>query len=419
MTFSKSREYTAARCKADGVFRVLMVGDSMAYGHGVPWRRTLPSALEGFLNGTVWDRRIEVINGGISGLGLLEMWSALESRGQAYAPDVAVLVLCENDAMLDLSSDLYMERVEQSWQPDGAAFGYFREAFAGFVDQAAQFDLPLAVAFYQVGPTELREPALSSIEACCEQYRVPLVDLSQDFQAGSSDPGSPTPVSTEPDPAEPDPAEPDPAEPDPTDPEAWRRWVIGSFNAHPTAVAHQLAGRRLGRFLAEAGLLPADAAKREADVLAKLGEQSAAAVRAGKVASWEAASLLELWQRKKGCPGRLRLPREQRLTSSEFRRGRELLRTVAAAATEQLSWQGLQAIIELEQRHWRRRLDDLNEEVYRLLRKDLFIVECNVGSDRPRFDIEARSGRSHASLDRLAPLASSIERRLAILKLAT
>lgn len=389
MAVASSRDYSAVRTKAEGVFRILVLGDSMVYGHGVPWRQTLPAALEGYLNGALWDQRIEVINGGVIGFGLFEMRSIYDYLGEAHAPDLIVLVLCENDALLALSSDRYFENVAESWRADGATFDYFRQAFSDFVGQVAGRGLPLAVAFYQMGPAELREAGLSAVDGLCRQAEIPFVDLSGEFQSEHGDD------------------------------DAWLRWRVSSANCHPTGPAHNLAGRRLGRALIQAGLLAADGATPEADVLAELGRQSAAAVRSGRVALWEAAALAELWQRKKGCPGRLRLPRERRLPSAEFRRGKERTQTLVAAAAEQLSWQGLLSKVEVGEGELRRLLDDFAGELNSLLHKDLFIVERNLAGHQPPFQIAAPSGRSGASPHRLAPMAEMLQRTLAVLAAAT
>jgi hypothetical protein len=81
--------------KAPDVYRILVVGDSFAFGYGVEDEESFPARLQTELEGR--GRRVEVLNAGVPG------WSAdaylvfLREYGFALDPDLVILTISEND----------------------------------------------------------------------------------------------------------------------------------------------------------------------------------------------------------------------------------------------------------------------------------------------------------------------------------
>lgn len=71
--------------------RILVLGDSQAFGFGVGDDETLSSHLEAMLSAASPERSIEVINGGIPGYGTADQLAFLEARGREIDPDLIIL----------------------------------------------------------------------------------------------------------------------------------------------------------------------------------------------------------------------------------------------------------------------------------------------------------------------------------------
>jgi hypothetical protein len=84
--------------------RILVVGDSFAFGWGVEDKETFAAVLAREL-GRV--RPVEVINAGVPGYGPDQYWLFLRERGFALAPDLVLLAECGNDV-----DDLATNRIE-------------------------------------------------------------------------------------------------------------------------------------------------------------------------------------------------------------------------------------------------------------------------------------------------------------------
>lgn len=81
---------------AEGIYRILILGDSFAEGFQVQLEETVGRRLEGMLNG----RRVgsfEVINGGVSGFGTDQELIFYEEEGSRYRPDLVLLFFFQND----------------------------------------------------------------------------------------------------------------------------------------------------------------------------------------------------------------------------------------------------------------------------------------------------------------------------------
>jgi lysophospholipase L1-like esterase len=93
----RDREYAAN--KPAGVFRVLVVGDSIAYGFGIPQEDALSEQLEDLLRSyrAAQPQRIEVLNLGVSGYNIDQIVENLRVRGLPWQPDLIMYAYCLND----------------------------------------------------------------------------------------------------------------------------------------------------------------------------------------------------------------------------------------------------------------------------------------------------------------------------------
>jgi lysophospholipase L1-like esterase len=91
------RDSVYARPKPDGVFRVVVLGDSVSFGYGVEEAEAYPQVLEELLSELVPDSRVEVVNLGVGGYNAYNEAKLLEGVGQGYEPDLVLVQFCIND----------------------------------------------------------------------------------------------------------------------------------------------------------------------------------------------------------------------------------------------------------------------------------------------------------------------------------
>jgi|GEM_PF-490995 len=85
--------------KPEGIFRILVLGDSFTWGYGVEQGKNFTDRLEELLSASV-----EVINAGVSGYGTDQELLLLEREGMKYEPDLILVAFASNDFMLDNQS---------------------------------------------------------------------------------------------------------------------------------------------------------------------------------------------------------------------------------------------------------------------------------------------------------------------------
>ncbi len=81
--------------KPPETYRVLVLGDSFAFGLGVNVEHSLPAVLQGLLTQSL--RRPEVINMAVSGYSTDQQIVLYREVGSRLAPDLVILVACDND----------------------------------------------------------------------------------------------------------------------------------------------------------------------------------------------------------------------------------------------------------------------------------------------------------------------------------
>jgi lysophospholipase L1-like esterase len=84
--------------KPAGVVRILAVGDSVTFGHGVDARESFPERLESLFNQCAPGRRFEVINTAVPGNSPFQEYVDL-TRGFRFQPDAVILQFTLNDVV--------------------------------------------------------------------------------------------------------------------------------------------------------------------------------------------------------------------------------------------------------------------------------------------------------------------------------
>lgn len=92
-----TRDDEVAIPKPQGTFRVLILGDSIAYGSGLPKDRTFPNRLELLLREHIGSA--DVVNAGVSGYSAYNELQYYLARGKEFQPDIVVVAFCMNDVV--------------------------------------------------------------------------------------------------------------------------------------------------------------------------------------------------------------------------------------------------------------------------------------------------------------------------------
>ncbi len=108
--------------KEPGVYRILVLGDSMTFGVGTPMEETYPKVLEKFLNSREEGKRYEVINTAVPGYSTSQEYNFLMHAGMAYQPDMVI------EGFFGMKD---VDRVEIGWQNFSAPNGYLVQKGAG------------------------------------------------------------------------------------------------------------------------------------------------------------------------------------------------------------------------------------------------------------------------------------------------
>ncbi|MEO1980086.1 MAG: SGNH/GDSL hydrolase family protein, partial [Fuerstiella sp.] len=143
----RDHEYTVE--KDPGTFRIVVLGDSIIWGHGLPLEQTFARQLNEVLN-VATRRKIEVLNFGVSGYSTQQEVELFRVKVSRFQPDLVIVGYCLNDygessaekkvflRMYDsilTRSYLYvhLQRIIRGWAYN--TFGVYHE------ESAAQFDL--------------------------------------------------------------------------------------------------------------------------------------------------------------------------------------------------------------------------------------------------------------------------------------
>ncbi len=232
MYFQYHRNLFHSRRRAGG-FRILCLGDSLTFGAGVQPDETLPAQLELILNRASWASIVEVINEGVSGYSLHDDWQRFLERGVGLAPDLVVVVLCDNDAELFSVNQLpdksvsYEDHAANCWNENGPHQPHFRLTLQEMAAFGKEHSLRFIVVFYMIYSSPLTRRIADTLAGLCREYGLDWLDLSADMHWRQ-------------------------------DQQSTSLWRVSSEDGHPSALAHQVAAQRLARHIMAKGYLPKD-----------------------------------------------------------------------------------------------------------------------------------------------------------------
>ncbi|MCM2325695.1 MAG: SGNH/GDSL hydrolase family protein [Candidatus Woesearchaeota archaeon] len=89
-------DYEFSKKKDNGIYRVLVIGDSFTFGYGNPANETYPKLLEKRLNSNP-DKQYEIFNLGLSGLNTYLEFSLLSKITDELNPDLIIVGFFMND----------------------------------------------------------------------------------------------------------------------------------------------------------------------------------------------------------------------------------------------------------------------------------------------------------------------------------
>ncbi|RJP27233.1 MAG: SGNH/GDSL hydrolase family protein [Candidatus Omnitrophota bacterium] len=114
------RDQTTPFEKPPGVKRILILGDSVAFGYGVPVEDTFSDQWEKKLNEAESNSRWEIINGGVPAYTTVQEVRWFETEGFSYHPDAIIVTYVMNDPepvhRLGENGNFVLQDIDQFYQ---------------------------------------------------------------------------------------------------------------------------------------------------------------------------------------------------------------------------------------------------------------------------------------------------------------
>jgi lysophospholipase L1-like esterase len=139
----RDKEYSLE--KPPGIRRIVILGDSIAFGNRLPVGATFPNQLEQLFVGH--EQETEVLNLALGGYNTLQEVSTLEKSGLQFAPDLVILAYCVNDIGLESINLEYIQKVQHY-----RSSPLYRFRIAQFVQ--TRIDLIMAKYYWQTTNSE-------------------------------------------------------------------------------------------------------------------------------------------------------------------------------------------------------------------------------------------------------------------------
>lgn len=240
--------HTAAR-KPPHTFRILVVGDSYAYGFGVAEHESMPAQLQQALNRSLRTPFIEVVNAARPGMNLMDEWAFVQQAEGWIEHDLLLLCLSSDDASPWSHWELehrgtggWQKRWRTQWHPDGSSLSHVATALGTLAERERSAGRTLALAFYEPVPGTAEMP-LAVLPPLCKTVGIPFLDLVTPFRRFQPE-----------------------------------NLVVSTADRHPSPLAHRIAAAELGVFLGP--LLPRKAGPSAAEALRERLEHLAGLERA-------------------------------------------------------------------------------------------------------------------------------------------
>jgi hypothetical protein len=115
LTYPLNRALMTPRARVPGTFRIALVGDSMTYGAGLPYRQSLGARLGHYLNAALPEHWVECVTLGVPGGCLYHAVGRMITQAVPLDPDIIVLCVCRNDAMPLGAEPANLEELGRMW----------------------------------------------------------------------------------------------------------------------------------------------------------------------------------------------------------------------------------------------------------------------------------------------------------------
>jgi len=148
----RDREYSAS--KAEGVYRIVVIGDSVSFGWGVELDKSYPKVLEElFVNA---GQKVEVLSMAVSGYNTIQEAALLRESGLAVDPDLVIIGYCLND---------------KDFGVDGGLRAYFTDTPSRLVNTTRRVGMRIRNKYFGSIP----ERGFSTIRELCSEKGIPVV----------------------------------------------------------------------------------------------------------------------------------------------------------------------------------------------------------------------------------------------------
>jgi lysophospholipase L1-like esterase len=111
----RGREYS--QHKPNNSYRIIVLGDSIAFGNSLALENTFPHRLEQLFASALPANQVEVLNLALSGYDTLQEIATLAEVGIALEPDMVVLSECINDIGIASGDLIYIKRLQTYGSP--------------------------------------------------------------------------------------------------------------------------------------------------------------------------------------------------------------------------------------------------------------------------------------------------------------
>src|SRR5439155_25033469 len=115
LTFFQNRALIATRDRVPGSLRVAFVGDSMTYGAGLQFKESLAARVGAHLNGALPEVWVESLAFGSPGACAYNAVGRVITHALPLQPDIIVLCLCCNDAIMLAGQPDTAEGIGRTW----------------------------------------------------------------------------------------------------------------------------------------------------------------------------------------------------------------------------------------------------------------------------------------------------------------
>jgi hypothetical protein len=173
LTFPSNRALQVTSAPVAGTLRVAVVGDSMAYGAGLPYQQSLAARAVAHLNGALPEIWVEALTFGSPGACGYHSVGRAIARALPARPDILVLSFCCNDALMLAPQPPTAEEIGRTWIDFRPLLQTTLETFRDAVRGAGVH----ALVLFHDRVQELGGVAMSgTLAKLCETLELPFVD---------------------------------------------------------------------------------------------------------------------------------------------------------------------------------------------------------------------------------------------------